>query len=272
MAGQTSESNLSWLDWSYPEALSADGRLLLFDEQNRGEAGGNYSVYLRRVGGAAPVRLGDGRSHDISPDGKWALVERRSPEGSRLVLLPTGAGEPRVLPALGTSVQSASFFADGTRIVVFGEEPGKGARLFVVPLDGGSRRPISPEGTTMHRWRGVSPVGRWVLAGAPDGALTLYATEDGQGKPLPGAAQGDVPIRWTADGGSVYVQRGLDAPAHVDLIDVATGARRPWKELRPPDPAGVQSIGPVRVSADGESYVYSYRRIEDQLTLMNGVR
>jgi hypothetical protein len=58
----------------------------------------------------------------------------------------------------------------------------------------------------------------------------------------------------------------------VDVIDVASGARRPWKELRPPDPAGVLAIGPILLSADGQSYIYSYRRLLDELFLVEGLR
>jgi hypothetical protein len=31
-------------------------------------------------------------------------------------------------------------------------------------------------------------------------------------------------------------------------------------------------VGPIRLSADGESYVYSYRRAVDDLMLATGVR
>ena len=81
-----------------------------------------------------------------------------------------------------------------------------------------------------------------------------------------------MPIRWTSDGRSVFVQRGQDVPLRVDRIDVATGARRLWKELPPLDPAGVMVGGPIRLSADGEAYVYSYRRVLDDLMVATGAR
>ena len=77
---------------------------------------------------------------------------------------------------------------------------------------------------------------------------------------VPGTTSDDVPIRWTADGRGVYVRSASGVPAKVERIDVTTGERQPWLELVPPDPAGVQGIGPVHMSADGRSYVYSYRR------------
>jgi len=53
---------------------------------------------------------------------------------------------------------------------------------------------------------------------------------------------------------------------------VASGRRRPWKELTPPDPAGVLAIGPIKMSADGRSYVYSYRRLIDDLYVVDGLK
>ena len=47
-----------------------------------------------------------------------------------------------------------------------------------------------------------------------------------------------------------FDRTGINAAGRVCRVDVRTGETEPWKELRPPDPAGVQSIGPVRVSAD----------------------
>ena len=41
---------------------------------------------------------------------------------------------------------------------------------------------------------------------------------------------------------------------------------------RPPDPAGVDQVGPVLIAPDGKSYVYSYRRVLDDLYLATGLR
>src|SRR5438309_1317258 len=99
----TNEPELSWLDYSYPADLSADGKTLLFDEEGDGGAldysksgGLTYAVYLRKTDGSPAVLLGEGGAVALSPDGKWAIVQ---PQGSptQLKLLPTGAGEPKDL-------------------------------------------------------------------------------------------------------------------------------------------------------------------------------
>jgi eukaryotic-like serine/threonine-protein kinase len=43
--------DLSWLDWSFPRALTPDGRMLLFEEQGA-STGGRYTMYIRETSGA----------------------------------------------------------------------------------------------------------------------------------------------------------------------------------------------------------------------------
>jgi Tol biopolymer transport system component len=270
-AGSATETNLSWLDWSHPEDLSGDGRIVLFDEQNQNQAG-NYAIYVRGTDGSPAVRLGEGQSLALSPDGKWALARTFAASASGLVMLPLGAGEPRVLSPPGIELTAGQFFPDGRRLLLCGHEAGRPSRLFTVELPDGTPKAISSEGVSMLRWSALSPDGRSVVARGPDGALGLYPTQGGEPRRLAGATLDDVPLRWAGDGKGLYVQRGTGVPARVDVVDLASGARRPWKELRPPDPAGVLAIGPILMSADGQSYVYSYRRQLDDLYLVEGLR
>jgi dipeptidyl aminopeptidase/acylaminoacyl peptidase/predicted Ser/Thr protein kinase len=271
--GGAAERNLSWLNWSHPEDLSADGHTVLFDEQNFGvDAHGNYSIYSRKTVGSPAVKLGIGQSMALSRDGRWALAVRRGPEGEGLILLPTGAGEARTLPRSGLEYESGSFFPDGDRLLLSGREAGRTSRLFVVALADGSTRAVSPEGVSVLRWRALSPDGRTAVARAPDGTLALYPIEGGEPRPVPGATREDMPIRWTADGRGLYVQHGTGLPTPIEVLDVESGGRRPWRELTPPDPAGVLAIGPIKMSADGRSYVYSYRRLIDDLVVVDGLQ
>src|ERR1019366_3551105 len=94
-AGNNKERDLSWMDWSAPRDLSADGKTLLFTES--GEAGGaNYAAYLRQTDGSPAVRLGDGGGFALSPDKKWVVGGPPKPP-VQFFLLPTGAGEAKLL-------------------------------------------------------------------------------------------------------------------------------------------------------------------------------
>jgi hypothetical protein len=267
--GEKVERNLTWLDWSHPDDLSRNGKTLLFDEQNEVDRDGNYTVYLRGIDGAPPVRLGIGASIGLSPDGKWALATIGS-EGA-FVLLPTGAGEPRRFDPMKLSIQWADWLPDGRRILLMGSEAGHGNRLYLKDIAGGAARAISPEGVSF-RWHGVSPDGRRVIAADAEGVPRLYPIEGGEAQTIPGANANDVPIRWSSDGHWIYMQRGYSAPARVELVDPTTGQRQPWKELTPPDPTGVDSIGPIVINADATAYAYSYKRLIEDLFVAEGLR
>jgi hypothetical protein len=60
--------------------------------------------------------------------------------------------------------------------------------------------------------------------------------------------------------------------AWIDRIEVATGSRHPWKELRPVDPAGIYTIGNAFVTPDGQSYVYLVAGSVSELYLAEGLR
>jgi hypothetical protein len=61
-------------------------------------------------------------------------------------------------------------------------------------------------------------------------------------------------------------------PAPVHEIDLPTGSRRLWKTLVPPDPAGVYSIDDLRITPDGRTYFYSYRRVLSELYVAHNLR
>jgi dipeptidyl aminopeptidase/acylaminoacyl peptidase len=263
------EHDFTWLDWSYPVTLSADGQTLLFREE--GEAGGpTYAVYLRKTDGSPAIRLGDGLSLALSPDGKWALSSRGDNQAD-LFLLPTGAGEPKPLPGHNIVHGSACWFSDGKRILISGTESNRGSRLYVQDIGDDKIEAVTPEGTNGLSFA-LSPDGRQVAAIGPDGKGYLFPIPSGDPRPIKGLQPGEVPIAWTADGHSLYVYRGGDLPSKVYRLDVAAGNRTLWRELMPPDPSGVEFVGPVLPTPDGKSYVYGYRRLLSDLYLVEGLQ
>jgi len=267
--GQNAEHDLTWLDWSYPASLSADGKSLLFREE--GEAGGStYAVYLRNTDGSPAVRLGDGAALALSPDGKWAL-STRADDPTRLFLLPTGPGEAKPFPQGTVNHSAAVWLPDGQRFLFSGAEPGKGARLYIQDVQGGGPQPITPEGINVLYFA-LSRDGKTVAAAATDEKSYLYPVAGGAPRVVPGMEPGEVPIVWSADGSSLFVYRPGELPAKVYRLDLTTGQRKPWRELMPPDPAGVEYVGPILPTPDGKAYVYGYRRLLSDLYLVEGLK
>jgi len=265
-AGDPSPKDLTWFEWCYPSDLSPDGSAVIFDEQSTLQV----HVYLRKLDGSPAIHLADGKSFAISPDGRFALVTSQG-EMNRLQLVPTGTGQSRVLLNGALSVQWASFLPEGRRVVLTGIEPGHGARLYLLDVDSGKPQPISAEGIPLIPGHALSPDGSRIAIQGVDGKMALFPIGAGAPTPVAGALPEEVPLRWSSDGRSLYVFRP-SLPGRIDLLDLATGSRRLWKEVVPPDPAGVSQVEPFIVAPDGSAFVYSYRRLLDELELMTGVR
>lgn len=246
--------------------------MVLFDEMGSGAGRG---IYLRSLDGSPPVHLGPGVGRLLSPDGKWVLARN----ADSLALLPTGAGDPRPLGKhLLDTTGACSWFPDSRRILLSGREPGgRAERLYVQDVAGGRPRAVTPPGVGflghIFSVRPLSPDGRQVVALAPGGELWVYPLEGSKPHAVAGFEPGDAFLRWHADGRSLFVwRRDPGAPARVFRLDLATGAKEPWLEIRPPDPAGIYTFTALVLTPDGRSYAYTYGRLLSELYLVEGLQ
>jgi eukaryotic-like serine/threonine-protein kinase len=271
------EHDLSWLDYSYPGDLSADGKTVLFDEE--GVGGGarygktqelTYTLYIRNTDGSAAVRLGEGTAEALSPDQKWAIAQNPGTP-AQFRLLPTKAGESRPLTNDNINHNAARWCPDGKQFVFSGNEPGHGVRLYVQDVENGKALAITPEGVNGTAFA-VSSDGQQVAAIGPDLKGYLYSTT-GHGEPrlIPGLQTGDLASSWSQDDKSLFVYQSGEVPAKVYRLDLATGKRTLWKQLLPGDPAGVATIGPILVTPDGKTFVYGFHRTLADLYLVEGL-
>jgi len=264
--GETQERSLSWFDWSLVGDLSADGKTVVFSES--GEAvGTNYSILMRKTDGSPAVRLGAGGFGSLSPDGKFVVSGTGDP--SQLVLLPTGIGEPRKLTDDQLNHSSVGWTPDGKAIVFTATEPGHDRRTYLLPIEGGTPRPITPEGVVGFL---VTPDGKYLLAGDRKLDRWFYPIAGGEPQKLKlDILPNERIFHMFGDGKSVLV-RTREVPTHVMRVDLATGRRTPWKEIMPPDPAGVADIPVMKFSADGKAYVYSVGRFLSDLFVVDGLK
>jgi len=274
-AGAEKDQDLAWFDYSSSADISADGKTLLFYEH--GTAVGSMPfIYLRKLDGSnEPVRLGQAKPFALSPDGKWVLAVQIASR-PELVLFSTGPGQPRSLPRGDIIEYSyASWFPDGQHILFTGLVQGHPLRSYIQDVSGGEPQPITDEGVIALL---VSPDGKRVVVWAPDqtldGKYYLSPIDGSESTPITGLELGDTPIRWSADGRSLYVRSG-ESSVSIWRIDLSNGHR----ELRTqivPDPVGFLGFevtpGGVQITPDGKSYVYTYWTALRDLFLAEGLK
>jgi Tol biopolymer transport system component len=266
------ERDLSWLDGGTLTDLADDGSVVVFSEQGAGAGAPSGSVYLRRTEGSPPVRLGEGWIGVLSPDGAWcASVVLTSPPS--LVLLPTGPGELRTVEPGGLAhFEALAWFPDGRRLLIAGDEPGRGVKIYVQEVGQGRPRPISREGFHFpYGSRPIAPDGKRIAALDPEGRVVLYPVDGGDPEAVLGLDPGDTPLRWGADGRSLYVTRRGSLPARIWRVDLARGSKGLTAELSPFDRAGVMNLIAAQVTPDGRTFAYSYSRTLSDLLLVEGL-
>ena len=265
--GDQVDKDLSWFDQSTLRGIGPDGQSILFMEVS---IASSFSTYIGKTDGSKPVRIGELVPFGLSPDGSRVLGVLQG-SWTRLRILPVGPGEPFDLPGESVEYTWANWFPDGKRVLSTGSEPGHGRRLYVQDLAGGPARAISADGVTFS-WDALSPDARSALVRGPDGAISLFPIAGGPLQPVPGLTRDDEPIGWTDEGRSIYAYSRGELPARVVRVEVATGNRTPWRELIPPDPAGITGIIRTRITPDGKHYAYSYFRLLSDLYLAEGLK
>jgi Tol biopolymer transport system component len=273
---ENTERDLSWHEASLAKAITPDGKTLLFDEGNEGYF---HTIYVRPMDGSPAKRIGEGRALAISPDGRW-VASNSVGRGSSLVLLPTGAGEPKVLEGEGHRFEEASFFPDGKRLLLLAIDPERPVRSFVMDLPTSKLRAVTPES---YSCRVISPEGREIVCLGPKREAAIFPVEGGAPRPVPGFQPGEeMPLMWSSDGRSLFVGTSLQ-PGHsssreassqrVFRLDLATGKREFWREFVPPDQAGLTgSLYNFAMTPDGRSYAYSYFYAPADLYLITGLK
>ena len=175
LANDTADRDLSWLHQSWIPSLSPDGSKLLFSD---GTAGGNYGVVWRKTDRSPIVRLGEGNTAGLSPDGQWALAQIFTPP--QIVVYPLGAGNPiHVKPGSLEKVSPLAWFPDSKTILVVGNEKDKPSRAYRQALPDGVPVPLLPEGVFPAGASPISPDGRLVLAQDKTGRWQWYPIDGG---------------------------------------------------------------------------------------------
>ena len=158
---------------------------------------------------------------------------------------------------------------NGKEIVFSANRAGHAAQCFVQDVDGGKPRPVTPEGVFYCE---VSPDGKLIagnrLAG---GGGWLYPIEGAQPRPIPGLQAGEN-FGWSSDPRLLYAYVSKQPPVKVYRLNILTGQREFFREMTPPDVAGLHHISHIYFSSNGQAYVYSYARLLSELYLVKGLK
>jgi eukaryotic-like serine/threonine-protein kinase len=266
--GGKEERELGWLGWSILRDVSRDGRKVLFEEDGDG-GGPKYTVFVRDTDGSPPVRIGNGTGAAISPDDKW-VITRPAKEGS-LFVVPTGAGETRQLTHDNISYDSVRYLPDGKQLLASGIEAGHGARDYLIDLNNGNAKPITPEGIAGTE---LSPDGRKAAVLGPDGKWGIWPLDGGAVRPIPQLDSKYAVTGWTPDGASVYVVSNhlREKTAKVYRVDPGTGKMELWKAFGEDMAVGVTGVGGPHFSSDGSAYAYVYGQALSQAYVVKGLK
>ena len=269
--GETRERDLTWLDWSLPEAISADGKTLLFEEENE-SVGRDYAVCIRGMDGSPVIRLGEGNARGLSPDGRWA-VARVPYADAPLVLLPTGLGQKREFPTPGLRPGRTCWLSDNRRLIFLGRDERSNLRLMLLDTGDGSLTPLGLERAESAGSLAVSPDDRMVVVGWPDsGDCDIVPLDGSAPRKGPGLRKGDILVAFDSGSEWIYVRSGArQPPMKVDRVHIERGTREPWRELMPADVGGLFSLAGLSLVLDGEAYAYLYVRILSDLYLGQGL-
>ena len=254
--GGKAEVELGWLGWTFIRDISNDGKQVLFEEEAEG-GGRNYTVFLRGTDGSPPTRLGEGIARALSPDGKWVITQDLT--STALKLVPTGAGEARTLTHDNISYVRVRYMPDGKHLIATGAEPGKSGRTYLIDVQTGDAKPLTPEGYSGTQF---SHDGSKVAMRGPDGSFGVWTMADSKFTPIPAFDPQYTVIDWTRDDRELYAfsNQLKDRSARVFRLDPRTGKMEFWKEFGG-NMTGIQAVGPPLFAKNADAYAYFYTQL-----------
>lgn len=266
------EQDLGFLDSTDANDLSTDASALLFTERREGRKGW---IYERTTSGSPPILLGEGFGIALSPDRKWALTYPEIPR-MKMVLLPIGAGEARPLPndreLTPTIGDGGAWLPNGKGVVFSAQRRDRPPRIYVQDIIGGMPRPVSSEGAEIFAGKNfVSPDSKSVFGWQErERVWSLYSLEGGPTRTMP-LEFGDNPIQWSPEGKSIFVFRRGPSSIHVYLVNLSSGKRREWSELKGCESSGA-ALQSVLITPDGRSSVVTCHQRLSTLYVVDGLK
>ncbi len=260
---------LTWLQYMDVEDVSRDGKLMLLNDYASMLSGADYALYVAKPDGTPGVLVGMGMGGGISPDNKWVTSILPS-DPSKVQLLPTGIGEPRIVTAGGFSYHHAWPASDGKRLIVSASEAGRPPRMWVQDIDGQKPRPLTGEGVT-GKLVNVSHTD-FVAARDATGLYRLYPVDGSEARSIPGLTSADRVIGGSLTQSVYVVPQDATTPVPVVKLDLISGERRPFVTIAANDAAGIIGSRDLVFSGNEKIYVKTYYRAISVLYVVSGLK
>jgi Tol biopolymer transport system component len=169
-----------------------------------------------------------------TPDGKTLIFNG----GGKLWRIPVAGGKPEQIPAGDVRANNDHGISpDGKWLIVSGSSEGKPSRIFVLPIEGGTPRLVTPNAPSY--WHGISPDGKTLVYCAQrNGEFDIYSIpfEGGPETRLTDTPGLDDGPEFSPDGRWIYFN------------SVRSGLMRIWR-MRP-DGSGAEMVSKGPPSAD----------------------
>jgi hypothetical protein len=230
----------------------------------------NSAVLLADLPTGQPVQIAEGYHPQLSPDGTAVICLERDQSESAIVVTPIPSGLPRRYPLnLGPKYHSAEFSGMEDRFLIHLHHDDGGLHTHMLETQSGRLLPVPGK---LHVTK-TAPNGTWGVVLPAGLELRLAHLESGEIRTVCGLHAGWSPVRWSANGGEIFVfEPGKDyATGNIIRINVHTGEHSPWLTLHPADTVGTSLLRWLDVTPDGRSYAYTYQQDLGDLYILDGL-
>lgn len=177
-------------------------------------------------------------------------------------MVPVGPGQIHVLHWEGFEPTWAEWFPDSNRIWLSAVVSGKSESLYVTDVNGSTAKLVTPVDFISFT---AATDGTAAIV-HQNGAWAVVSVNGNGVKTIPGLQPQETPIGFTSDDKHVFTQLSNPAGLVIYKIDLDSGNRETWQELKPKDQVGVRAMSaPVGITPDGRWIAFTYSTQSGQL-------
>ena len=268
--GSKVEVDCSVGEMTLPEDLTPDGKQIVAHDEGPAE-GRFYGAYLGKSDGSPAVRLGEGHGRELSADGKWVLATIEGDGRTRVVLYPTGPGEPYSLPLdPDFNVRNVALMPDAKWVAVAGVRAAAQEKIWLYEIGGKGVRAL-PFELKAGMLEGVSLDGRELLV-HEEHKLRLLPVSGGPERSIEASTADDWAIAGRASAREIYVVEYPPRPREGFPLYRLPLDGSPRKLVRLFTSQSEAGMSRLRVSADASAYMYAASHPSFRLYLVEGLR